>query len=527
MSIKLRFALLLGLLLLIFLGSLAALRLLEKEQLTEALANSHRDATGMLERWLDLNGSGLRQFAEDYSRWDELVTFISTRDKQWAEINLRESLGSFNAHAVWVLNPEGVLLYEAHRDEPSPPPLSPQEWRQLVSDNPYPHFFAEHDHDLLEIRAAPIQPSADSARSTPPQGWLLVARVWDSNHLKALGKLTESTILLDHAEHPVKTPTSEAQLTLMRPLSDWRGQTLEILYVTRETPAIAQRLRTDVFEARVFIVFGLLVMSALGLCLHNWVLKPLNAIGDSLDRQDPAPLRPLIAQHTELSRIASRLEVSFAQQKELLREVEERARLGRDLHDGVIQSIYAAGMGLAAARTLISTAPAEAQQSIDQVRAALNETIRDVRNFIMGLEPEALQSRTFTAAVASLFDFFNTHGGPSAGELDIDESIADRLHLASRTAALQIIRECASNAIRHGGARRVQVSLRLDAAARAARLEIRDDGRGFDPATVKRGRGLDNIAERARALGATADINSEIGKGTRTTLLFPLTDSSA
>jgi signal transduction histidine kinase len=284
-------------------------------------------------------------------------------------------------------------------------------------------------------------------------------------------------------------------------------------------------LRTDVFEARVFIVFGLLVMGALGLCLHNWVLRPLNAIGDSLVVQDAAPLQSLIAQDTELSRIASQLEVSFAQQKELLREVEERARLGRDLHDGVIQSIYAAGMGLAAARTLLQREPEEAAKGIDQVRAALNEIIRDVRNFITGLEPEALHSRTFTAAVASLFDFFKSSGPPSH-QLDIDESAADRLHLAARTAALQIIRECASNAFRHGHARCVHVELRVTDTRTAIRLSITDDGGGFNPDTARRGRGLDNISERARTLGATAEIISEIGKGTRTTVLFPVNDSS-
>lgn len=525
MSIKLRFALLLGMLLLIFLGCLTALRLLEKEQLTEALATSQRDATGMLERWLDLNGSSLRQFAEDYSRWDELAAFVKSRDMEWAEINVRQSLAGFNVHDTWVLTVEGALVYQAHQDQAGPPPLEPGKWRQLVADNPFPHFFTSRPEGLLEIRGAPIQPSADTARVTPPQGWLVVARLWDKNHLKALSSLTESTIRLVPPGRPSSPSSIESKLTLIRPLNDWRGRTVSMLYVTRETPAIAQRLHTDVFEARVFIMFGLLVMGALALSLHSWVLKPLNAIGDSLARQDTTPLRPVIAQNTELSRIASRVEISFAQQKELRREVEERARLGRDLHDGVIQSIYAAGMGLAAARTLIPSSPSEASQGVDQVRTALNEIIRDVRNFITGLEPEALQRRTFTAAVAGLFEFFQT-SGPAVGELDIDESIADRLHLATRTTALQVIRECTSNAIRHGKANHVSVSLRLSENGRAARLVISDDGCGFDPVTVKRGRGLDNITERARTLGATADITSEIGKGTRTTLLFPLSDST-
>ncbi len=524
MSIKLRFALLLGLLLLIFLGSLGVLRHLENRQLAEALASSQIDATSTLERWLDLNGAGLRQFAEDYSKWDDMVEFVKSTDANWAEINLRQSMESFKLHMIWVLSSDGQLVYHAHQDEHTEhPPLPAAEWLSFVTTNPFPHFFIRHEEDLLEIRAAPIQPSADADRSSKPRGWLVVARLWNQDHLRSLGKLTESTLRLEPTDPAIDEGESKARLTIMRPLSDWRGEIVSVLHVTREMPAIAQRLRTDVFEARVFIVFGLLVMGALALSLHNWVLKPLNAIGESLAQQDAAPLHALVSQKTELSRIASQLEIAYAQQRELVREVGERARLGRDLHDGVIQSIYAAGMGLAAARTLIQRDPEEAARSIDQVRAALNEIIRDVRNFITGLEPEALQSRTFTAAVASLFDFFQSEG-PSSRDLDIDESVADRMHLAARTAALQIVRECTSNAFRHGRARCVQVRLHLTEDRKAVRLIVNDDGEGFDPATVRRGRGLDNITERARTLGATATITSEPGKGTRTTVLFPVSD---
>ncbi len=392
----------------------------------------------------------------------------------------------------------------------------------MAARNPFPYFFLRHKGQLLEVRAAPIQPSNDSGRASPPQGWLVVSRLWDETFLKSLGTLTESRISLDSPAPPDTSP--QAEINVNRALNDWRGRTLSLLCVTRELPTITIRLHNDAVEARIFLAFGLLVMAALGLSLHAWVFKPLNAIGDSLTRQDPAPLRLIVNQDTELGRIARQLKISFAQQDELSREVSERARLGRDLHDGVIQSIYAAGMGLAAARTLMYTRPVEAAQSVDQVRDALNETIRDVRNFITGLEPEALQSHSFTSAVSGVFKLLRT-AGPADGELDIDESAAAQLHLSARTAALQIIRECASNAFRHGHAHHMQVSLRTLTSPRAVRLIVADDGAGFDPATVKRGHGLDNIIERARQLGASAEINSFPGKGTRTTVIFPVTES--
>ncbi len=112
MSIKLRFALLLGLFLLTFAGSLALLRHIEQAQLADTLAASRREAASLLERWLDLNGASLRQFSEDYSRWDDTVAFMKSRDQAWAEVNLRQSLDTFKAHALWVLSPDGELVYQ-------------------------------------------------------------------------------------------------------------------------------------------------------------------------------------------------------------------------------------------------------------------------------------------------------------------------------------------------------------------------------------------------------------------------------
>jgi signal transduction histidine kinase len=526
MSIKLRFFLLLGVLSLALIGSLGVLHLLEKKQLAEALSLSRNDTSAMLERLLKLSGTNLRQFTEDYSRWDDLVRFMQSRDAGWADVNLRQSLANFNACSAWVLGNDGTVIYQAHLDNANPLKLGEPTWLPAAGTPPFPHFFVRHGHDLVELRAAPIQPTDDLSRHTPPKGWLVAARLWDQDHLNELGALTESRFHWGATEAVADDALNEATLTVARPMSDANGHTLAWLQVTREVPAIAQRLRTDVFEARVFVVFGLLVLGALSLSLYLWILRPLATISESLTRQNASPLQPLIRQNSELSHIARQLEVSFAQQLELQQEVQQRARLGRDLHDGVIQSIYAAGMGLSAARTLIPTNPDEAARNIDQVRAALNETIRDVRNFINRLEPETTPRSTFTMAAAKVFEFFS-HTGPTQVHLEIDEAVAERLHLLARADALQIIRECASNAIRHGHARNVWVSLQLDAPQRAARLTIRDDGRGFDPLTVPRGRGLNNIAERARHLGTTAEITSSPEKGTRTTILFSLSEFPA
>ncbi len=543
MSIKLRLALLLGLLLVAFLASLLLLRRLEKQQLEAMLASSQRDSIELLDRWIDLTGQSLRQFAYDYSLWDDMVAFVERPDAEWARVNLEASLPNFNAHAAWVLRPDGAIAYGVHREFPAPPafPLSREEWTALTATTPFVHFFAElADRRLIEVRGSPIQRSADTTRASPPLGWLVVARHWDDTHLRTLANLTESETRLTQPGSTANEASQEAGIALLRPLNDWQGRTLRMLHLHRHVPELSQMLQSDAFEARIFVAFGLLLIVSLGLSLHRWVLQPLERIGESLALENREPIQPLLKERNELGRVAQLIESSFEQKQALRREVEdrrraedalrqseqalretldERARLGRDLHDGVIQSIYAAGMGLAAARSLIRSDIPDAEQRIDQVRNALNETIRDLRNFITGLEPEALKHQTFRQAVESLIEFLHAID-PIDIQLSLDDDLAEKLPTTVRTDALQIIREAVSNSLRHGRARSVQISLRGE--DRIARLEIADDGSGFDPARPgSRGHGLNNMAERARASDADFSLRSSPGKGTRVVVEFP------
>ncbi len=544
MSIKLRLALLLGLLLLVFLLSLLLLRRFERQQLDVMLASSQRDSVELIERWLDLTGQSLRQFSYDYSLWGETVDFVAKPDPAWARINLEASLPNFNAHAIWILALDGSVIYGADIDDHDPldAPITGRDLVALTANNPFFHSFAEHHGSIIEIRGAPIQPSEDTQRKAPAVGWLMVARRWDETHLRTLSSLTECDVQLKTLDEPaLPEPADETRVSLMRPLNDWNGKTIRLLHLHRSLPEISQMLHSEAYEARTFVAFGLLVIVSLALGLQRWVLQPLGRIGESLSTGSPAAIQPLLKERTELARVAQLIDSAFAQQTALRHEVEdrrraeaalreseaalrrtieERARLGRDLHDGVIQSIYAAGMGLAATRTILQRNPADAEQRIDQVRAALNDTIRELRGFITGLEPEAFKQRTFAQAVGTLVEFLESTGSVDV-RVNIDEALAETLPTTVRTDALQIIREAVSNSLRHGHAARVTIGMTREAGV--ARLEIADDGDGFDPASARPGgQGLANMSERARESEADYLLESAPGKGTRIVVKFPI-----
>lgn len=541
MSIKLRFSLLLGVLLLAFLFCLYLLRQAEKQQLAEAIANSRSDDANLLENWLEITSATLRQFSDDYANWDDMAKFVQEPDPTWGHDNIELSLENFGLLAVWICRPDGTPAYATAKSSPIPKvPVEPDQLQTITRNVRQLHFFAESEVGLLEVRGSAIiyasQAVEPNAPPPPVQGWLLAARAWNRPYVDNLARLIEGEISLESPDKPAAASGRQSQLTLLRPLDNWRGDTIAMLRIVRQTPALAQRIKSEALATRIFVIFGLCLVVSLGLSLHLWVLRPLGQIGDSLARHDTVPIKDLRKEHTELARIARLVESSFEQSQLLRQEItertaaetalkrtlDERARLGRDLHDGVIQSIYAAGMGLAAAQSQITSQPQDAQDRVEEVRGVLNETIREVRNFITGLEPEALQRSTFSAAMDRLLGTVRAADEHVQTNLQIDDTVADQLPLAVRTESLQIVREAISNAIRHGGATRIDITLeRVDP---GARLSISDNGAGFEPGREKRGRGLDNISERVRLLGAKLAIESSPGNGTRINAIFTLND---
>lgn len=213
-------------------------------------------------------------------------------------------------------------------------------------------------------------------------------------------------------------------------------------------------------------------------------------------------------------------ENALLNQQLLNRSLEEQIRLGRDLHDGIIQSLYAAGLVIESARTLAKTDPDEADRRLGQLLQTLNQTIRDVRAYIVGLAPENLRQWTFSQAMDALVTELGT-GREAHFDLKIDDSASSQLTPVQSTEALHVAREAISNSLRHGKASRVTV--RLHPGESEVCLLIQDNGIGFESARRTRsGHGLRNMQARATGLGATVRVESRPDEGTRVVLTFPL-----
>lgn len=189
---------------------------------------------------------------------------------------------------------------------------------------------------------------------------------------------------------------------------------------------------------------------------------------------------------------------------------EERDRLARELHDGVIQSLFSIGMGLESARGLIDHDPDRVRGRIDTAVDAIDAAIRELRSHIFRLRPNQAATLGFERGLLELAREFEVNALVRP-ILDVPSAIDARVPERIVPDVLQIVRETLTNAARHAKASHVVVRIAVD---EELRLEIEDDGVGFDTDRLAVGRGLENVRDRVDALDGRLRIESAPGEGT-------------
>lgn len=311
-----------------------------QRQQVEGLRQVHRgEARDQFDRLLALKSESLRTYTYDYSYWDELVNFVHSADPEWARVNLEETRQTFNVDAIWIYTADFSTVY-AHLDDvqtasPSALPLLPIErLQQRLSGDPFVHFFANTDHGLLEFSAAPIQPSADTRRETPPQGYMLAARRWDKAYLDELGVFVASDVRLkDSTKHsPAHAPGNPpGGVVFEKVLHGWDGAPVTTLEVRHDSAGITHWRQSLTTQILAFVTFALLLLSLLYVSLTRWVSRPLAVISAALKGGNDAGLSLLSKAETEFGQISRMIGAFFAQRRALLAEIGERRKLQAEL----------------------------------------------------------------------------------------------------------------------------------------------------------------------------------------------------
>lgn len=236
--------------------------------------------------------------------------------------------------------------------------------------------------------------------------------------------------------------------------------------------------------------------------------------GFPVETPNGAPPKPDPSQSNDLTQALR------ASEQRLSALLEDRGRIGRDLHDCILQSLYAIGLNLETSRRATLPQAPEANQSGDQVVEQINRLIHEIRRMIRGLEAGAVQEFDLASELLTLSATYEQVGRLQI-TLDLQPSAIEVLTNEEEQEILNIVREALSNCARHAHATQATVSIRMRGTR--IRVSISDDGSGFvASAGQTHGYGLTNMDARAKKLGGTLRVQSKIGRGTHIIAEFAL-----
>jgi signal transduction histidine kinase len=206
-----------------------------------------------------------------------------------------------------------------------------------------------------------------------------------------------------------------------------------------------------------------------------------------------------------------------------LAALEERQRLARELHDSVSQVLYGIGLGARTAGALLDRAAiapdlkSSLAEPLDYLLSLAEAGLAEMRALIFELRPDSLEREGLVAALtrqaAALRARYKL-------EVHTEFSTEPRLSFEAKEALYRIAQEALSNTVKHAQAERVDI--RLGVSQGETRLELTDDGVGFDPRAEYAGHmGLNSMQERAAQIGGHLDIESAPGMGTRLSVHIP------
>jgi signal transduction histidine kinase len=228
--------------------------------------------------------------------------------------------------------------------------------------------------------------------------------------------------------------------------------------------------------------------------------------GALFDARDEEMVRLLAAQAA-----AAVQNAELHERLESVARLEERERIGMDLHDGVIQSIYAVGLRLEDIADSLPEGETEAREALEKSIDALSQVIRDIRSYIFDLRPQISEVSDLPEAVSQLAEHCRVNTLMNVN-VDLSGYRGGVRSPAEALAIFHIAQEALNNVVKHANAKNVSVSLATDNGS--VILEVVDDGSGFSLDSPGEGHGLRNIRDRARSVGADVNWGTPPGGGT-------------
>jgi PAS domain S-box-containing protein len=312
-----------------------------KQQTKLVLSTNINSKNTDFDRILKLQGAPVEAFAYDFSCRKDFLDFMLKPGSAWADSHLASLLPSYQLSGAWIYDSGFTCVYAASLpagELPRELPIPRQALSQLLGQRYFHHFFVALDTGMLEVRCAPIQPSDDWERKSPPLGFLFLGRLWNTTYIEELSALTESRVALRPLAAGVQIPPPSFDLDMgtisfSRIFRSWDDQPLAELSVRSEVLVLRELARSTRSQYVQLLAFLSMILAVLFIAFVCWVQLPLRRLSRSLATADAEPLERLQKQKTEYGDFARLIIRFFRQQQDLAREIVERKHAQEELEN--------------------------------------------------------------------------------------------------------------------------------------------------------------------------------------------------
>jgi len=293
-----------------------------QEQQQALIIKSTTDQLGvLLNTAINVQSDHLGQLVTDYANWDE-ISYIQKPNPEWARDNIGSIVKSFNLYLVDVYNSDHKLIYGyGHRCNDILSDSTTRKYMiKAVLKSEHIHFFEAAPEGLLEISAASIHPSSDSARITPSFGMFFICQIWDKKFVNEMSQNTASTIIFSKTAKKANHDLENDSITVSRKLLGYDGQVIGYLIIKKPYKVLSNYHKVNdlVFNSLglllpflVFVFFSI---------LYRWIRRPLKIISESLSNNDTTKLKTIEKGKNEFSQMARLISIFHHQKQELERE---------------------------------------------------------------------------------------------------------------------------------------------------------------------------------------------------------------
>ena len=312
-------------LMLLFSGAFLTQRKLEMSRLSSLIEIEHHNKEDVYDAVVEMQSWNLKTLGFDYSFWNEMVDFVTTQNKNWAEENIDTSLATYKANAAWVYNLNNLLVYSVN-DLADPElkklPVSESDIRKLFKDSYACHFFAFTSKGLMDIYGYFIQPSADSKRETPAQGYFFCGRFWSNEYIENLSKLTATEITIaDISKKGISAPalseTDAKIVSFSRILKNFTQEPIACLTISSKSEIIENFQKTSVHTSILSFLFSVVTLFIFLFAIVIWINAPLKQITLALKEDNPVHIEKIKKYRSEFGSVAGLVDKFFIQKLKL------------------------------------------------------------------------------------------------------------------------------------------------------------------------------------------------------------------